>query len=45
MRIVLDWLRELVNVPGGVERIASELGLKGFEVASVERDPDVIEVS
>ncbi len=39
MRIVLPWLSELVAVPGEPERIASEIALRGFEVASVEDGP------
>ena len=33
---VLSWLRELVPVPADVEAVAATLGLRGFEVASVE---------
>ena len=36
MRLVYPWLRELVAVPDSVERLAVTLGLRGFEVASVE---------
>jgi phenylalanyl-tRNA synthetase beta chain len=36
VRLVCPWLRELVAVPGDVEAIARELGLRGFEVAAVE---------
>jgi phenylalanyl-tRNA synthetase beta chain len=39
VRIVHAWLRELVDVPGTPEAIAMELGLRGFEVASVEDGP------
>ena len=35
MKIVHAWLRELVNVPDDVETVASELALRGFEVAEV----------
>jgi phenylalanyl-tRNA synthetase beta chain len=34
---VYEWLRELVPVTAGVETVAKELGLRGFEVASVEQ--------
>ena len=36
MRIVLPWLTELVAIPGDPDRVASEIALRGFEVASVE---------
>lgn len=36
MRIVHEWLSELVDVPAEVETVASEISLRGFEVASVE---------
>src|SRR5439155_13079281 len=39
MRLVLSWLREFVDVDASVEHIAETLGLRGFEVASVERLP------
>jgi phenylalanyl-tRNA synthetase beta chain len=37
VRIVLPWLAELVEVPRDAELVARELGLRGFEVAAVER--------
>jgi phenylalanyl-tRNA synthetase beta chain len=37
VKIVHDWLSELVAVPGDVQRVADEIALRGFEVASVER--------
>ncbi len=37
MKLVYPWLRELVNVPDGPDDVAVTLGLRGFEVASVER--------
>jgi phenylalanyl-tRNA synthetase beta chain len=37
MRLVLSWLREFVDVGAPAEEIAARLGLRGFEVASVER--------
>ena len=36
MKIVHDWLSELVDVPADVEATAREISLRGFEVASVE---------
>ena len=39
MRLVYPWLRELVAVPDGIDALAATLGLRGFEVASVEHSP------
>jgi phenylalanyl-tRNA synthetase beta chain len=39
VRIVHQWLRELVDVPDDVEAVAAAIALRGFEVASVERHP------
>lgn len=36
MKVVVPWLRELVAVEGDPERLAHEISLRGFEVASVE---------
>jgi phenylalanyl-tRNA synthetase beta chain len=36
MRLVLSWLREFVDVKASAEEIAETLGLRGFEVASIE---------
>jgi phenylalanyl-tRNA synthetase beta chain len=36
MKLVYPWLRELVDVPGDPDEVAVTLGLRGFEVASVE---------
>ena len=36
MRLVLSWLREFVDVTASADQIADTLGLRGFEVASVE---------
>jgi phenylalanyl-tRNA synthetase beta chain len=36
MRLILSWLREFVDVTASAEEIAGTLGLRGFEVASVE---------
>jgi phenylalanyl-tRNA synthetase beta chain len=43
MRLVLSWLREFVDLDAPAEEIAGRLGLRGFEVASVERlDGDAV---
>jgi phenylalanyl-tRNA synthetase beta chain len=42
VRIVYDWLRELVEVPGDVDTVAREISLRGFEVASVEHRPHAV---
>lgn len=36
MRLVLSWVRDFVDVKAPAEEIAEKLGLRGFEVASVE---------
>jgi phenylalanyl-tRNA synthetase beta chain len=36
MRLVLSWLREFVDVNASAEEIAEKIGLRGFEVASIE---------
>ena len=36
MRIVHQWLSDLVRVPGDAEAVAREISLRGFEVAQVE---------
>jgi phenylalanyl-tRNA synthetase beta chain len=43
VRIVHEWLRELVAAPADIDAVAHEIGLRGFEVAAVERDPGVID--
>jgi len=43
VKIVLPWLRELVDVPVGVQELADTLGLRGFEVAEVDAAADVID--
>jgi phenylalanyl-tRNA synthetase beta chain len=35
VKIVHQWLRDLVDVPGDVQAVASEIALRGFEVADV----------
>jgi phenylalanyl-tRNA synthetase beta chain len=42
VRIVLSWLREFAGVPGDVEKVAETVALRGFEVASIERDPEPV---
>jgi phenylalanyl-tRNA synthetase beta chain len=37
VKIVHEWLAELVDVPADVELVAREISLRGFEVASVDR--------
>src|SRR5262244_3045887 len=36
MRLVISWLRDFVDVTATAEEIAEKIGLRGFEVASVE---------
>jgi phenylalanyl-tRNA synthetase beta chain len=36
MRLVLSWLRDFVDVSASAEEIADKIGLRGFEVASIE---------
>jgi phenylalanyl-tRNA synthetase beta chain len=40
MRLVLSWLREFVDISASADEIAGTIGLRGFEVASVESLPD-----
>ena len=43
MRLVDSWLRELVpGVPGDVDTLAREIGLRGFEVAGIEHGRDAV---
>src|SRR5437588_6637348 len=37
MRLVLSWLRDFVEIDAAAEDIAATLGLRGFEVAGIER--------
>ena len=37
MRIVYNWLREIVAVPDDVATVAREISLRGFELAAVEQ--------
>ncbi|MBM3770164.1 MAG: phenylalanine--tRNA ligase subunit beta [Acidimicrobiia bacterium] len=40
MRVLVSWLRDFVAVTASPEELAERLGLRGFEVASVEPAPD-----
>ena len=35
MKVLVSWLRELVDVPVGIEALAERLHLAGFELASI----------
>ncbi|MBI4886339.1 MAG: phenylalanine--tRNA ligase subunit beta [Acidobacteria bacterium] len=39
MRVLLSWLRELVDVPGSAEDIARTMSLRGFAVEGIEPVP------
>ena len=41
MRIVYNWLREIVAVPDDVDTVAREISLRGFELAGIDhgREP------
>jgi phenylalanyl-tRNA synthetase beta chain len=39
MRLVISWLRDFVDVKASPEEIAGTIGLRGFEVASIEPLP------
>ena len=43
MRIVHAWLAELVDVPADLERVATDISLRGFEVADLEPRRGVID--
>ena len=43
MKIVHAWLAELVDVPADVTRVASEIALRGFEVAETDAARGVID--
>src|SRR6478672_6365404 len=45
MRLVLSWLRDFVDITASAEEIAEKIGLRGFEVASVEDDVIDFEVT
>jgi len=40
MRLVLSWLRDFVDIDASADQIAEKIGLRGFEVASVESLPN-----
>src|SRR3954449_10851007 len=40
MRLVISWLREFVDITASADEIAGTIGLRGFEVASIEQLPD-----
>lgn len=42
MKLPYRWLQELVAVPDGVDAVAAKLGLRGFEVASVEQGAEPV---
>ncbi|HUR80720.1 MAG TPA: phenylalanine--tRNA ligase subunit beta [Thermoanaerobaculia bacterium] len=42
MRLVYNWLREIVPVTVDVDAVAHEIGLRGFEVAGVEYGPEPV---
>src|SRR5690606_33448831 len=46
VRILVSWLREYVDVPVSIDRLAKDLTMRGFEVASIEpvpgRDDDAV---
>jgi phenylalanyl-tRNA synthetase beta chain len=42
VKLVYSWLRDLVSIPAGVAEVARELGLRGFEVASVDESPEAV---
>src|SRR2546429_2222717 len=37
MRLLLSWLKEFVDVSAPAEEIAETIGLRGFEVASIDQ--------
>src|SRR5215475_10681167 len=45
MRLVISWLRDFVDIAAPADAIAEKLGLRGFEVASVEDDVIDFEVT
>src|SRR5947208_8304951 len=45
MKLVVSWLRDFVDVKASAGEIAERIGLRGFEVASVENDVIDFEVT
>ena len=43
MRVVHAWLSELVDIPADLERVATEISLRGFEVAELDQRRGVID--
>src|SRR3954454_11708895 len=39
MRLVLSWLKDFVDVDASADEMAATIGLRGFEVASIEPLP------
>lgn len=37
MKILVSWLRDYVDVPVGIDQLAKDLTMRGFEVASIDR--------
>src|SRR5438876_10776796 len=37
MRLLLSWLKEFVDISASAEEIAETIGLRGFEVASIDQ--------
>ena len=42
MRLVYNWLREIVPITADVDTVAREIGLRGFEVAGVEHGAEPV---
>jgi phenylalanyl-tRNA synthetase beta chain len=42
VRLPLEWLADLVDVPADAHAVARTLGLRGFEVAAVEQAPHAV---
>jgi phenylalanyl-tRNA synthetase beta chain len=40
MRLLVSWLRDFVDIDAAAEEIAEKVGLRGFEVASIESADD-----
>jgi phenylalanyl-tRNA synthetase beta chain len=45
LKLLVSWLRELADAPASVDRVAADLHLAGFEVASVDPPPDAADTS
>ena len=44
MKVLVSWLRELVDVPVGIEALAERLHLAGFELASITPNAEMMGV-